>query len=93
MLERELVHGRFFGRQRKIRAEYLAADPERAAWEIAILEAPDPDGLTFESRTEVELRRRASFTEEECAQVDRWGYNPLSATQQPEHLHKRNNDG
>ena len=78
MLERELVHGRFFGRQRKVRAEYLAADTERAAREIAILEAPDPDGLTFQSRTEVELRRRASFTEEECEQVNRWGYNPLS---------------
>jgi uncharacterized ferritin-like protein (DUF455 family) len=78
MVERERVHGRFFARQRTFRTEYLARDPERAAWEIARAEGPDPDGLTFRSRTERELRRRASFTEEECAQVDRWGYNPLS---------------
>jgi hypothetical protein len=80
MLERELVHGRFFGRQRNVRAVYLAADPERAEREIAILEGPDPDGIPFESRTEVELRRRASFTEEECEQVSRWGYNPRSTS-------------
>ena len=75
VLERELVHGRFFGRQRDLRAQYLEADPERAAREIEILER-DPDGFTFRSRTEVELRRRASFTDAECEQVDRWGYNP-----------------
>ncbi|HEY1615946.1 MAG TPA: DUF455 family protein [Rhizomicrobium sp.] len=79
MLERELVHGRFFGRQRNVRARYLQADPERAAREIEIVDSPDPDGIAFVSRTEVELRRRASFTEEECEQVDRWGYNPRSA--------------
>jgi hypothetical protein len=80
MLERELVHGRFFGRQRNVRAVYLAADRARAEREIAILEGPDPDGIPFESRTEVELRRRASFTDEECEQVDRWGYNARSAS-------------
>lgn len=77
ILERERVHGRFFGRQRDTRLEYLAEDPERAAREIAILEAPDPDGVPYVSRTEVELRMRASFTLDECAQVDRWGYNPV----------------
>jgi hypothetical protein len=79
MIERELVHGRFFGRQRDLRAAYLAADPLRAAREIGILEGPDPDGMTFQSRTERELRTRASFTEAECDQVDRWGYNPRSS--------------
>ncbi|HLN17472.1 MAG TPA: DUF455 family protein [Acidimicrobiales bacterium] len=76
MIERERVHGRFFGRQRDCRQQYLEADPERARREIEILARPDPDGMAFESRTEVELRRRASFTIEECEQVDRWGYNP-----------------
>ncbi len=75
LIERERVHGRFFGRQRDERARYLGADPERAAREIAILEGPDPDGMTFRSRTEAELRRRASFTDADCEQVDRWGYN------------------
>jgi hypothetical protein len=78
MLERERAHGRFFGRQRNVRARYLESDPVRAAREIAILEGPDPDGVPFKSRTEVELRKRISFTEEECEQVNRWGYNPLS---------------
>lgn len=77
ILERELVHGRFFGRQRDIRLEYLEADPQRAASEIAILEAPDPDGVPYESRTEVELRLRSSFTLDDCDQVERWGYNPV----------------
>lgn len=77
MLERELVHGRFFGSQRDLRLEYLQADPERAAREIAILEAPDPDGVPYGSRTEVERRLRASFTLDECEQVERWRYNPI----------------
>ena len=77
ILERERVHGRFFGRQRDVRIEYLEADPERAAAEIAILEAPDPDGVPYVSRTEVELRLRSSFTIDECEQVERWGYNPI----------------
>ncbi len=77
ILERERVHGRFFGRQRDVRLAYLEEDPERAALEIAILEAPDPDGVPYVSRTEVELRRRASFTLAECEQVERWGYNPV----------------
>lgn len=77
VLERELVHGRFFGRQRDVRLEYLLADPDRAAAEIAILEAPDPDGVPYVSRTEVELRLRSSFTLDECEQVERWGYNPV----------------
>lgn len=77
ILERERVHGRFFGRQRDVRIEYLEADPERAAAEIAILEAPDPDGVPYVSRTEVELRLRSSFTIDECEQVERWGYNPV----------------
>lgn len=77
MLERERVHGRFFGRQRDVRTEYLEADPVRAASEIAFLEAPDPDGVPYDSRTEVELRLRASFTIEECEQVERWQYNPV----------------
>lgn len=77
ILERERVHGRFFGRQRDVRIEYLEADPDRAAAEIAILEAPDPDGVPYASRTEVELRLRASFTIEECQQVARWQYNPV----------------
>jgi hypothetical protein len=77
ILERERVHGRFFGRQRDVRIEYLEADAERAAAEIAILEAPDPDGVPYVSRTEVELRLRASFTIEECLQVERWQYNPV----------------
>lgn len=78
MLERERVHGRFFGRQRNVRARYLATDPARAAREIAILEGPDPDGMPFTSRIESELRKRASFTDEECEQVERWGYHPRS---------------
>lgn len=77
ILERERVHGRFFGRQRDVRIEYLEADPERAAAEIAILEAPDPDGVPYVSRTEVELRVRSSFTIDECEQVERWAYNPV----------------
>jgi uncharacterized ferritin-like protein (DUF455 family) len=77
ILERERVHGRFFGRQRDIRLEYLLADPARAEAEIAILEAPDPDGVPYVSRTEVELRLRSSFTIDECEQVERWGYNPV----------------
>jgi uncharacterized ferritin-like protein (DUF455 family) len=76
VLERERVHGRFFGRQRDVRIEYLEADPARAAAEIAILEAPDPDGVPYVSRTEVELRLRSSFTLDECEHVYRWGYNP-----------------
>jgi hypothetical protein len=78
MLERELVHGRFFGRQLEVRTRYLDADDERAAREKAIMGGPDPDGILFGSRTEVELRKRASFTDEECEQVTRWGYNPRS---------------
>lgn len=77
VLERERVHGRFFGRQRDVRLEYLLADPARAEAEIAILEAPDPDGVPYVSRTEVELRLRSSFTLDECEQVERWGYNPV----------------
>jgi len=77
ILERERVHGRFFGRQRDVRVAYLEADPARAAAEIAILEAPDPDGVPYESRTEVELRLRSSFFLDECEQVERWGYNPI----------------
>jgi uncharacterized ferritin-like protein (DUF455 family) len=77
MLERERAHGRFFGRQRNVRARYLAADPERASREIALLEGPDPDAAPFTSRVQVELRRRASFTDDECEQVDRWGYHPI----------------
>ena len=77
MLERERVHGRFFGRQRDVRVEYLEADAERAAAEIKMLEAPDPDGVPYSSRTEVELRLRASFTMAECEQVERWQYNPI----------------
>ncbi len=75
ILERELVHGRFFGRQRDVRIRYLEADPARAAREIELLDGPDPDSVPFVPRTEVELRRRASFTDAECEQVDRWGYN------------------
>jgi len=79
MIERERVHGRFFGSQRDMRAAYLAADAERARWEIETYEeGPDLDGMAFRSRTERELRKRASFTEAECEQVDRWGYNPRS---------------
>ncbi len=78
MLERELVHGRFFGRQLEVRTRYLDADAERAEREKAIMGGPDPDGIQFGSRTEVELRKRASFTDEECEQVTRWGYNPRS---------------
>jgi len=78
MVERERVHGRYFAGQARVRQEYLARDPERAAWEYAVTQGPDPDGIAFRSRTEVELRRRASFTDDECDQVDRWGYNPLS---------------
>lgn len=76
ILERERVHGRFFGRQYEARMRYIDADPDRAAHEIAILGAQNPDGVPFTSRTEVELRKRASFTQAECEQVDRWGYNP-----------------
>ncbi len=75
MLERERVHGRFFGSQRDMRLQYLAEDPDRAAYEIAMGDGPDPDEMSFVSRTEVELRRRAGFTDDECLQVDRWGYN------------------
>ena len=75
ILERERVHGRFFARQRDARLRYLAADPERAAREIEILDGPDPDAVPFLPRTEVERRLRASFTLDECEQVDRWGYN------------------
>ena len=75
MLERERVHGRFFGSQRDVRLQYLAEDPDRAAHEIAMGDGPDPDEMPFVSRTEVELRRRAGFTDDECLQVDRWGYN------------------
>jgi uncharacterized ferritin-like protein (DUF455 family) len=75
MLERERVHGRFFGRQRDARAAYLAEDAERAAREIAIMEGPDPDLMPFTSRTEVALRQRCGYTYDECLQVDRWGYN------------------
>jgi hypothetical protein len=75
VLERELVHGRFFGRQQNTREHYLAADPERAAREIEIMQGPDPDGVPFGSRTEVDRRLRASFTEFECEQAERWGYN------------------
>jgi hypothetical protein len=75
ILDRERVHGRFFGRQRDVRLAYLERDPVRAAREIAILEGPDPDGIPFKSRTEGALRRRASFTDDELRQIDRWGYN------------------
>jgi hypothetical protein len=75
ILERERVHGRFFGRQRDERLRYLAEDPERAAIEIALSDGPDPDLVPFKARTEVELRRRSGFTDDECLQVDRWGYN------------------
>ena len=77
ILERERVHGRFFGSQRDACLAYLAADSNRAATEIALMEAPDPDGVPYVSRTEVELRLRASFTIDECEQVERWGYNPV----------------
>ncbi len=70
------MHGRFFGTQRDLRTRYLEADPERARREIAIFEGPDLDGMTFTSRTERDLRKRASFTEAECEQVDRWGTTP-----------------
>jgi uncharacterized ferritin-like protein (DUF455 family) len=76
LIERERVHGRFFGRQLQLRESYLAADPERAAREIAVMEGPDPDGTPFTSRTEVDLRKRASFSDAEMEQVRRWGYNP-----------------
>jgi hypothetical protein len=79
MLERERVHGRFFGSQRDVRLQYLAEDPDRVACEIAMGDGPDPDEMPLVSRTEVELRRRAGFTDDECLQVDRWGYNlPLA---------------
>jgi uncharacterized ferritin-like protein (DUF455 family) len=88
ILERERVHGRFFGRQRDVRTAYLEADPARAAAEIAILEAPDPDGVPYVSRTEVDLRLRCGFTLDECDQVEHWGYNParhelLDAAREP----------
>jgi hypothetical protein len=82
MIERERVHGRFFGTQRDMRLQYLDADPERAAREIAIFESGDLDGMTFKSRTERALRHRASFAEAECDQVDRWGYNPRTSTRE-----------
>ncbi len=75
MLERERAHGRFFGRQQQVRLAYLDEDAERAAYEIGLSELPDPDLMPFASHTEVELRRRSGFTDEECRQVDRWGYN------------------
>ena len=75
MLERERAHGRFFGRQQEVRLAYLAEDAERAAYEIGLADLPDPDLMPFTSHTEVELRRRSGFTDEECRQVDRWGYN------------------
>lgn len=77
ILERELVHGAFFGKQYAVRFPYLDADPERAAAEIEALEAPDPDGMPYKSRTEVERRLRSGFTIEECHQVEAWGYNPI----------------
>jgi hypothetical protein len=77
-LERELVHGRFFGRQRDLRLAYFDADPTRADFEKAVMSGPDPDGVNFGSKTEVELRKRAAFTDDECDQVTRWGYNPRS---------------
>jgi uncharacterized ferritin-like protein (DUF455 family) len=77
ILERELVHGAFFGKQYDVRFPYLDADPERAAAEIEALEAPDPDGVPYTSRTEVELRLRSAFSIEECEQVEQWGYNPI----------------
>jgi uncharacterized ferritin-like protein (DUF455 family) len=77
ILERERVHGRFFGRQRDVRTQHVEAYPELAAAEMAILQAPDPDGVPYVSRTEVELRMRVSFTLEECKQVERWRYNPI----------------
>jgi hypothetical protein len=76
LVERERVHGRFFGRQLALRQQYLAADPDRATREIDAMEGPDPDGIPFSSRTEVELRKRASFSEADLEQVRRWGYNP-----------------
>jgi uncharacterized ferritin-like protein (DUF455 family) len=75
MLERERAHGRFFGRQQEVRLAFLAEDAERAKYEIGLSERPDPDLMPFTSHTEVELRRRAGFTDDECRQVDRWGYN------------------
>jgi uncharacterized ferritin-like protein (DUF455 family) len=76
LVERERVHGRFFGRQLQLRERYLAADPGRAALEIEMMEGPDPDGVPFSSRTEVALRKRASFSDADLEQVRRWGYNP-----------------
>jgi uncharacterized ferritin-like protein (DUF455 family) len=85
MLERERAHGRFFGEQQRVRLAYLAADAERAAQEIAQGQLPDPDLMPFRSHTEVELRRRSGFTDEECRQVDRWGYNqPLDPDPDPD---------
>ena len=43
---------------RDVRLRYLEADPERAAREIEILDGPDPDGVPFGARTQVELRLR-----------------------------------
>lgn len=79
MRERERVHGRFFARQLEVRTQYLEEDPGRAAREIALMEGPDTDDVPFVSRTEVVLRTRASFTADECDQVDRWGYNAAVA--------------
>ena len=70
MLDRERVHGRFFGRQRDARARYLDEDPDRAAREIDITEGPDPDLMPFTSRTEVELRRgRGSPSTSACRSI------------------------
>ncbi|HUO49710.1 MAG TPA: hypothetical protein VMU09_12845 [Acidimicrobiales bacterium] len=80
MVERERVHGRYFETQRRLRLTYFDRNPERAAWEQSVASEPDPDDIALRSRTEVELRLRAGFTEAECDQVDRWGYNPRSDT-------------
>jgi hypothetical protein len=50
-------------------------DTDFAAIEIALSDGPDPDLVPFKARTEVELRHRSGFTDDECLQVDRWGYN------------------
>jgi hypothetical protein len=74
------VHRRFFGSQRD-GIRHLESDPERAAREIAIFEEPDLAGMTLASRTERELRRRASFTEAECEQVDAGDTTPRSTSE------------
>lgn len=97
LLERERAHGRFFGGQRDIRLKYLAEDPERASREIAILEAEDPDGVPYQARTEVDRRLRASFTLDDCEQVERWGYSQMRDTRlkgrprygHDSHLHRK----